>query len=96
MLRTRSGIILPDAADAGKVALSKIFRCMTPGCGEAWPDTRNGKAAYEAHVPKCAARNMEEIRQSSPRVIAPGIYGDSGVDTEYRDYIKARYPDGAR
>ena len=95
MLRTRSGLVLPEGTVIDRSQLRQQYRCMVPGCGETFPEQH--KAAYEAHVAKCARQNMGEIRAESPRVKAPAIFGEEGVDVEYRDWLRKRHHgDGPR
>lgn len=87
MLRTKAGIYVPPSVEHSGVELRQAFICTI--CKASFHDGERG--AYEHHVAKCAQQNMEELRASSPRVIAPGIMGDAGVDVEYRDYLRKRY-----
>lgn len=83
---TESGIVLPQGAAAGGVKLRQAFRCNV--CGEEFP--HGYRASYEQHVAKCARAHMDELRELSPKRQHPGIYGDVGVDVEFRDHIQRR------
>jgi hypothetical protein len=79
--RTKSGILLPPG-----VGKSDWLRYRCAVCGDMFRDGEHGQ--YSRHVVNCAKRHMTEIRESSPRHRAPGIFGDEGVDVEYRDYVR--------
>lgn len=84
---------MPDTVNTDGVALAMEFVCHI--CGERFP--KRAQAHWEAHVAKCAQQNLHDLQQMSPRVMAPGIFGDAGVDVEYRDWLKKKHHgDGPR
>lgn len=92
MLTTHSGLVLPDTARVDRSQLRHQYRCMVPGCGEVFP--AGYQRDFEEHTAKCAQRNMDKIRAESPRVKAPAIFGDVGVDVEYRDWLRKKVHGG--
>lgn len=42
------------------------------------------------HVASCFKRNEGDVRMLSPKLRAPGITGDEGVDLEFEDYHRKR------
>lgn len=50
-----------------------------------------GEEARQArHVMACFTAQENEIRSSSPRERAPGLFGTDGVDTEFMDWHRMR------
>lgn len=85
--------MLPESMNVQGIPLAMEFVCHI--CGEKFP--KRAQADFEAHVAKCAHQNLHDLQKMSPRVIAPGIYGDAGVDTDYRDWLrKKHHGDGPR
>jgi hypothetical protein len=84
MLRTKGGIYVPPSVEQSGVELRQRFTCRV--CGEGFHDGEASK--FSAHVVKCARQHEAEIRESSPRHRVPGIFGDAGVDVEFREYVR--------
>lgn len=71
--RRKSGLVIPSGiADAEPPA----FGCAV--CKATF--TRHEAAAYQRHVVDCARRHADELEQLSPRVKAPGIFGESELE----------------
>ncbi len=60
------------------------YQCRLCGQAEYTPE------AQLRHVRQCYRRNESAIRMSSPRLQAPGIFGDDGVDTEFLNWHRER------
>lgn len=77
-LPTKSGIHIPATSGA-----APKYECI---CGAEF--TRDQPREYQQHVVKCVRQNEAEIRGMSKRVKHPGIFGDEGVDVEYRHHLR--------